>query len=173
MKTGMTDRTTVLAAVAAARMNLEEAEKFMNYVRMHPTEESLINLQKISYVKEIISRVPGGNPSLTYTWLGEETVREIGPGGIHLNRSASKAKDFKVTAMKAVGLTVVYETAQTDHVNPIGITVKKLQEHQRASGHDVPFGRYSGSHLGSDHHQRRHGQLLQAHRLPACRIKGH
>jgi hypothetical protein len=109
-------------------MNLEEAEKFMNYVRMHPTEESLINLQKISYVKEIISRVPGGNPSLTYTWLGEETVREIGPGGMYtLTVPASKAKDFKVTAIEGeLGLTVVYETAQTDHVkSDPGITVKR------------------------------------------------
>lgn len=129
MKTGDdVTRTTVLAAVAAARMNLEEAEKFMNYVRMHPTEESLINLQKISYVKEIISRVPGGNPSLTYTWLGEETVREIGPGGMYtLTVPASKAKDFKVTAIEGeLGLTVVYETAQTDHVkSDPGITVKR------------------------------------------------
>lgn len=113
-----TTRTTALAALAAVRLDLPESEKLMNYVRMHPTEESLINLQKISYVLEVIDRIPGGSTSITYSWLGKEISQEIGPwGSFTMNIPGAKAGEFRIKSIEGnIGLVTVYEVERNENI---------------------------------------------------------
>ncbi len=121
-------RNTVSAALAAAILDVPEAEKLMNYVRLHPTEESLINLQKIKYISQVIEKAHEGDSSVTYVWLGEEVTREIGAGeSFVITVPGAKIDQFSIKAVEGhVGLITVYDVQRKENLKTdSGITVKR------------------------------------------------
>ncbi len=107
---------TSLAMVLASRLNIEEKEMLYEYVKYHNSEYILVNLEKLMYLKEEISKLPNIASSFKYQ-LGDK-LKEISlENGLSYRMSVTKESLENLTFSDikgSIAVNVRYETVKND-----------------------------------------------------------
>ncbi len=104
---------TAAAAVAAQRLERDDARLFYDYTVTNRTQDILINIERLMFVSAAAEPLPSGGGKLSYELYGQTFETELTDGRCHtVIVPATFVPEFKVIeAADSIEMTAVYRTS--------------------------------------------------------------